>query len=158
MGTKIRSRQFLRITNLEIMLSEWYFAMESSKEGFPRCFLRLEKSHVSHFKLIRLQCFAVNSSFWLLLSSTEESEIYSFVYEKDNNSKSPTILAKLLEILSNSHKRQCIGQVHSQEAYGIGRWTSFVKPCLQIIMFFCSFLNAQTRKHIGTNHFTCFVK
>ena len=57
----------------------------------------------------------ISSNYWLLLFSTEESQIYSDVYEKDSNSKSPTSLYKLLEILSNSHKCQFIGRVHTKE-------------------------------------------
>ena len=56
----------------------------------------------------------IPSDFWLLLFSTEESQIYSDVYEKDSNSKS-TCLSKLLEILSNSHKCQFNGRVHTKE-------------------------------------------
>ena len=57
----------------------------------------------------------IPSNYWLLLFSTEESQIYSDVYEKDSNSKSPTSLSKMLEILSNSHKCQFIGRIHTKE-------------------------------------------
>ena len=56
----------------------------------------------------------IPSKDWLFLFSTEESQIYSDVYEKNSNSKSPS-LSKLLEILSNSHKCQFIGRVHTKE-------------------------------------------
>ena len=54
-------------------------------------------------------------NFWLLLYSTEKSEAYSKVYEKDTL-EIPTSLSKVLEILSNSHKSQFIGKVHEQDA------------------------------------------
>ena len=66
----------------------------------------------------------IPSNYWLLLFSTEESEIYSDVYEKDN-SKLPTSFSKLLQILSNSHKCQFIGRVHTPEDSSNGSLDEF---------------------------------
>ena len=63
-------------------------------------------------------------NFWLLLYSTEESEAYTNVYEKDTL-ELPTSLSKLLEILSNSHKCHFIGKVHEQDAPSNGSLDEF---------------------------------
>ena len=54
---------------------------------------------------------------WLLLFSTEESEIYSEFYcnPKDSDWNSPTSISKLQETLSKSHKFQFIGRVQKKE-------------------------------------------
>ena len=86
------------------------------------------------------------SNYWLLLVSTEESQIYSDVYEKDSNSKSPTSLSKLLEnspILTNAN---LLEEFILKRTPLMDCWTSFVKPCLRIIMFSCTSHNQLTQK------------
>ena len=89
----------------------------------------------------------IPSNFWLLLYSTEESEPYSNVYEKDTL-ELPTSLSKLLEILSNSHKCQFIGKVHEQDAPGNGSLDEFCQALppnhYHLLLYLPQCTNAET--------------
>ena len=89
----------------------------------------------------------IPSNFWLLLYSTEESEAYSNVYEKDTL-ELPTSLSKLLEILSNSHKCQFIGKVHEQDAPGNGSLDEFCQALppnhYHLLLYLPQCTNAET--------------
>ena len=89
----------------------------------------------------------IPSNFWLLLYSTEESEAYSNVYGKDTL-ELPTSLSKVLEIPSNSHKCQFIGNVHEQDAPGNGSLDEFCQALppnhYHLLLYLPQCTNAET--------------
>ena len=121
---------------------------ESDKIGSEFCFPKLKKKQDRQY--LSLEFFFCNEKLlWCLanyrelprvimpLYSSEESEAYSDVYEKDTLEQ-PTSLSKLLEILSNSHKSQLNGRYTKKKTPVMDCLTSFVKRCLPIFICCCT--------------------